>query len=220
MSTEHLLKGSAPSDVDTFLNGLWRQNPVFVLVLGMCPTMAITNAILNAFSMGIATTFVLVCSSTLVSIFRRQIPKQVRITAYIVIIATFVTITDYAIQAMSIKLYSALGAYVQLIVANCLTLGRAEAFAARNKPWKSALDALGMGLGFTFALLCLGVVREILGNGTIFSGTPFTIHLFGPHFEPWAVMLLPPGGFFVLAGWLLLFAWFRERKNASKESAQ
>ncbi len=217
--SQPMLKGSHPSDMATFLNGLWRQNPVFVLVLGTCPTLAITNAVVNAVSMGIATTFVLVCSSALVSMLRNFIPKQVRIATYIVVIATFVTIVDYGIQAISLKLYAALGAYIQLIVVNCIILGRAEAFAGKNSVWKSILDALGMSLGFTLALLCLASVREVLGSGTLFSGTPFAVHLFGSHFEPWAIMLLPPGGFFVLAGWLLLFAWMKQRKDAVERCA-
>lgn len=213
MANEQPKFSRGPSDMTTFLNGLWRENPVFVLVLGMCPVLAVTNAVVNAVSMGLATTFVLVCSSALVATLRRFIPKQVRIATYIVIIATFVTIVDYTIQAISLKVYAALGAYIQLIVVNCIILGRAEAFAGKNTVWKSILDALGMSIGFTLALLCIASVRELFGHGTILCNTPFVIHVFGPHFEPWAIMLLPPGGFFVLAGWLLLFAWLRQRKT-------
>lgn len=214
MTNEQQKFSRGPSDLSTFLNGLWRENPVFVMVLGMCPVLAVTNAVVNAISMGLATTFVLVCSSALVATLRTFIPKQVRIATYIVIIATFVTIVDYVIQAISLKIYGALGAYIQLIVVNCIILGRAEAFAGKNTVKKSILDAFGMSIGFTIALLCLASVREILGNGTLFCNTPFVIHLFGPHFEPWAIMLLPPGGFFVLAFWLLLFAWIRNRKTS------
>jgi electron transport complex protein RnfE len=192
---------------DTFLEGIWRENPVFVMLLGMCPVLAVTNSVMNAIAMGVATTFVLIGSSTLVSLLRNVIPKQVRIATYIVIIATFVTIVDYIIQAISLDLYNALGAFIQLIVVNCIILGRAEAFASKNRPLKSIVSGLGMGAGFTIALLCLGSVRELLGSGTLLG-----FSVFGAQFEPWVVMILPPGGFFVLGGWLLLFNWLRERK--------
>lgn len=197
-----------PSDADTFLRGLWKENPVFVMLLGMCPTLAVTNTVANCLAMGLAAAFVLVCSSTLVSLLKDFIPKQVRIATYIVIIATFVTIVDYTIQAISLKLYASLGAFIQLIVVNCMILGRAEAFASKNSVRRAILDALGVGAGFTFALLCLGVVREALGSGTLLGYS-----IFGPQFEPWSVMLLPPGGFFVLGTWLLIFNWFRERST-------
>ncbi|MFO7905555.1 MAG: electron transport complex subunit RsxE [Planctomycetota bacterium] len=200
----------APSDANTFLRGLWEENPVFVMLLGMCPTLAVTNTVANCLAMGLAAAFVLVCSSTLVSLLKNFIPKQVRIATYIVIIATFVTIVDYAIQAISLELYASLGAFIQLIVVNCMILGRAEAFASRNSVRSAIVDALGMGAGFTLALLCLGVVREALGSGTLLGYS-----IFGPQFEPWSVMLLPPGGFFVLGTWLLVFNWFRERSARS-----
>jgi electron transport complex protein RnfE len=201
-------------NMDTFLKGLWRENPVFIMLLGMCPVLAVTNSVLNAISMGLATTFVLLGSSTLVALLRRFIPKQVRIATYIVIIATFVTIVDYTIQAISLDLYRALGAFIQLIVVNCIILGRAEAFASRNTVGKSILDALGMGAGFTLALLCLGSVRELLGSGSLLG-----FSVFGPEFQPWAIMILPPGGFFVLGAWLLLFTWLKERRQKTAEMA-
>lgn len=196
-------------NMDTFLQGIWRDNPVFVMLLGMCPVLAVTNSVLNAIAMGLATTFVLLASSTLVSLMRNVIPRQVRIASYIVIIATFVTIVDYVIQAISLDLYNALGAFIQLIVVNCMILGRAEAYASRQPLARSVVNASGMGIGFTIALLCIGGVRELLGNGSLL-GYP----VFGAQFEPWIIMLLPPGGFFVLGAWLLLFAWLRERKEA------
>jgi electron transport complex protein RnfE len=196
---------------DEFMEGIWRQNPVFVMVLGMCPTLAVTVSAINAISMGIATTFVLVCSCLLVSLMRKMVPKEVRIATYIVIIATFVTAVDYIIQAISLGLYDALGAFIQLIVVNCIILGRAEAHASKNPPLTAAVNAAGMGAGFTIGLLALGVVREILGNGSLF-GLP----LFGAHFQPWVIMVLPPGGFFVLGSWLLLFAWYERRKNSAE----
>ena len=153
---------------DEFIKGLWRDNPVFVQVLGMCPVLAVSNTAENALAMGVATAFVLLMSNLLVSSLRNFIPKQVRIASYILIIATFVTITDYAIQAISVELHKSLGAFISLIVVNCLILSRAESFASKNGIGKSILDALGMGLGFIFALFCLGAVREVLGNGTIF----------------------------------------------------
>ncbi len=191
---------------ETFSEGLWRENPVFVMLLGMCPVLAVTNSAVNALAMGLATTFVLVASGLLVSLLARYIPKQVRIATYIVIIATFVTLIDYTIQAISLDLYNALGAFIQLIVVNCIILGRAEAYASRNRPLKAVVNAAGMGAGFTFALLCLGGVRELLGGGSLFG-----FDLFGPNFQPWVVMVLPPGGFLVLGGWLLLFDWLKQR---------
>ncbi len=193
---------------ETFTEGLWRDNPVFVMLLGMCPVLAVTNSAINALAMGLASTFVLVMSNSLVSLMRNFIPKQVRIATYIIIIATFVTMVDYAIQAISLELYNALGAFIQLIVVNCMILGRAEAYASKQPLWPTIINGLGIGAGFTFALLCLGVVREILGAGQLFG-----IDLFGDSFQPWVVMILPPGGFFVLGAWLLVFAWFRERKQ-------
>ena len=194
---------------DEFMEGVWRQNPVFVMVLGMCPTLAVTVSAINAISMGVATLFVLVCSCGLVSLMRKLTPKEVRIAVYIVIIATFVTAVDYAIQAISLALYDALGAFIQLIVVNCIILGRAEAHASKSPPVAAMVNAAGMGAGFTLGLVLLGAVREILGSGALFG-----IALFGANFQPWVVMLLPPGGFFVLGTWLLAFAaWARRRER-------
>ena len=200
--------------MDDFLVGIARENPVFVMLLGMCPVLAVTNSVMNAIAMGLATTFVLVCSSTLVSVLRKLISREVRIATYIVIIATFVTMVDYTIQAISLDLYNALGAFIQLIVVNCIILGRAEAYASKHTVSKSIVNGLGMGTGFTIALLCLGSVRELLGAGTLL-GYP----VFGSHYEPWVIMILPPGGFFVLAGWLLLFAWWRQRHPQTTPAA-
>ena len=180
---------SRAQNFDEFMEGIWRQNPVFVMVLGMCPTLAVTVSAMNALSMGLATAFVLVCSCGLVSLMRRIVPKEVRIATYIVIIATFVTVVDYVIQAVSLAVYDALGAFIQLIVVNCIILGRAEAHASKNPPVAAMVNALGMSLGFVIGLLALGVVREVLGAGTLFG-----ISLFGPNFQPWVVMVLPPGG--------------------------
>jgi electron transport complex protein RnfE len=198
---------------DTFMEGVWRQNPVFVMVLGMCPTLAVTVSAVNAISMGVATTFVLVASCLLVSLVRHLVPKEVRIATYIVIIATFVTLVDYLIQAVSLALYDALGAFIQLIVVNCIILGRAEAHASKNPPLPSVINALGMGVGFTIGLFALGGTREILGAGKLFG-----MSLFGADFQPWVVMVLPPGGFFVLGAWLLLFSLLKSRKQAAEGS--
>lgn len=194
---------------ENFMEGIWKQNPVFVMALGMCPTLAVTVSAINALGMGLATTFVLVFSCLLVSVIRNWVPKEVRIATYIVIIASFVTVVDYAIQALSLALYEALGAFIQLIVVNCIILGRAEAHASKHPPLIAVVNALGMGIGFTIGLFALGGVREFFGAGTLFG-----VSLFGPNFQPWIVMLLPPGGFFVLGGWLLLFAGWKQRKEA------
>ncbi|MBP6764122.1 MAG: electron transport complex subunit E [Rubrivivax sp.] len=199
---------------DQLTEGLWRQNPVFVMMLGMCPALAVTVSAVNAISMGVATTLVLVASCGLVSLLRHLVPKEVRIATYIVIIATFVTAVDYGIQAVSLRLYEALGAFIQLIVVNCIILGRAEAHASKNAPLPAMVNAAGMGLGFTIGLLALGAVREVLGAGTLF-GVP----LFGANFQPWVVMVLPPGGFFVLGAWLLVFAWWEKRKRRAAPAA-
>jgi len=193
---------------DEFVKGLWKENPVFIQVLGMCPVLAVSNTARNALAMGLATMFVLVMSNTVVSLLRRFIPKQVRIATYILIIATFVTVVEYVIQAISLDLHKALGAFISLIVVNCLILGRAEAFASKNTLGRSILDGLGMGLGFVFALFCLGAVREILGSGSLFGA-----RLFHAGFQNWVVMILPSGGFFTLAGWLLLFNWLKQRRQ-------
>ena len=193
---------------DEFLKGLWKENPVFIQVLGMCPVLAVSNTARNALAMGLATLFVLVMSNIVVSLLRNFIPKQVRIATYILIIATFVTVVEYLIQAISLELHKALGAFISLIVVNCLILGRAEAFASKNTLGRSVLDGLGMGIGFVFALFCLGAVREILGSGSLFY-----VPLFHEGFQDWVVMVLPSGGFFTLAGWLLLFNWLKQRRG-------
>ena len=213
MTPNNVNSTARPRTADEFLKGLWRENPVFVQVLGMCPTLAVTNSVINAIAMGLATTFVLFMSNLLVSSLRKFIPKQVRIATYILIIASFVTVAEYIIQAISLDIHKALGAFISLIVVNCIILGRAEAFASKNTVKNSIMDALGMGAGFTFALLCLGVVRELLGSGALLG-----IPVFPENYQAWVVMILPGGGFFTLGAWLLFFNWLKERK-AKKESA-
>ena len=200
---------------DDFRKGLWRENPVFVQILGMCPVLAVTNSALNGLTMGLATLFVLVLSNTLVSLLRRYIPREVRIATFVLIIATFVTVVDYLIQAISLDLHKSLGAFISLIVVNCLILGRAEAFAARHRVSRAVLDGLGMGLGFTLALLCMGGVRELLGAGTLF-GAP----VLPGSFQPWVVMILPGGGFFTLGAWLLLINAARARRAAPARAVE
>jgi len=208
-------KRETPLTVDVFTAGLWKENPVFVMMLGLCPVLAVTNTVENSLGMGAATLFVLVCSNALVSALRNFIPKQVRITTYIVIIATFVTLVDYIIQAISLDLYNKLGAFIQLIVVNCLILGRAEAYASKNSFGKSVVSALGMGLGFSLALVMLGGIRELLGAGQLLG-----IQIFSSNFEPWVIMILPPGGFIVLGCWLLLINYVEQRKTGQLIAAK
>ncbi len=203
------------STTDEFVKGLWRENPVFIQVLGMCPALAVSNTAINALTMGLATTFVLLMSGLSVSALRRFIPREARIVCYISIIATFVTAVDYVIQAISLELHRSLGAFIALIVVNCLILGRAEAFASKNPPGRAVLDALGMGAGFTAALLTIGVVREILGSGSLFG-----IGLFPDGFQTWTVRVLPSGGFLAMAMWLLVVNWLRNRQEEKAKRAQ
>jgi electron transport complex protein RnfE len=183
------------------VKGLWQENPVFVQLLGLCPALAVTNSAINGLAMGGATTFVLVGSSMLVSLFRNLIPKQVRITSFIITIATFVTVADLSLQALVPNIHKELGAFIALIVVNCLILGRQEAFASRNYFRFAVGDAVGMALGFTAALVVLGGIREIFGSGSLFG-----VSLFGDSFEPWVIMILPPGGFLTLGVLLIIFA--------------
>ncbi len=173
-----------------FTNGLLRENPTFVLVLGTCPTLAVTTAAVNGLGMGAATTFVLVFSNLLIALLKNYIPNKVRIAGFIVIIATFVTIVDLVMKAYTPDLYKALGIFIPLIVVNCIILGRAEAFAQKNDVLPSILDGLGMGLGFTLAITLIGSIREILGNGSIFN-----IPLMGENATTILIFVLPPGAF-------------------------
>jgi electron transport complex protein RnfE len=173
-----------------FVKGLWKEVPPFRLVLGLCPTLAVTKTVENGIGMGVATTFVLVCSNILVSALRNIIPHQVRIACFIIIIAAFVTVAELLMQAYTYPLFLALGIFIPLIVVNCIILGRAEAFAYKNGVMLSLADGLGMGIGFTIALGALGAVREVLGSGT-FLGT----QIFGPSFQPFTFMVEAPGAF-------------------------
>ena len=177
----------------TFTNGILKENPTFVLVLGMCPTLATTTSAINGMSMGLATMFVLVCSNIVISLLKNLIPDKVRIPAFIVVIATFVTIVEMAMKAYLPGIYEVLGLFIPLIVVNCIVLGRAEAFAAKNNVGLSALDGLGMGLGFTLALTLLGTVRELLGAGSVFG-----LHLYDSTYTT-LIFVLAPGAFIALA---------------------
>lgn len=184
------------SNIKILFNGLLKENPIFVLLLGMCPTLGTTSSAINGMSMGLATTFVLICSNIAISLLKNIIPDKVRIPAFIVVIATFVTIVEMVMQAYIPALFDSLGLFIPLIVVNCIVLGRAEAFAAKNNPFKSMLDGLGMGLGFTFALTLLGSVRELLGTGKVFS---FSLY---PESYGILIMVLAPGAFIAL-GYLI-----------------
>lgn len=184
------------SGLKIFLNGFIKENPIFVLVLGMCPTLATTSSALNGLGMGLATTFVLFGSNTVVSLIKNLIPDKVRIPSYIVIIATFVTVVEMVMQAYVPALFESLGIFIPLIVVNCIVLGRAEAFASKNTVLKSSLDGLGMGLGFAFGLTLLGSVREILGTGKVFG---FTLY---PEDYGMLLFVLAPGAFIAL-GYLI-----------------
>ena len=182
------------------LNGLIKENPIFVMLLGMCPTLGVTSSGFNGFGMGVATLFVLSMSNIVVSLIKNQIPDAVRIPAFIVVIASFVTIVDMLMEAFVPTLYEQLGIFIPLIVVNCIILGRAEAFASKNKMGSSLLDGIGMGLGFTLALTILGSVREILGSGSIFN------YKFLPDSaNTFIVFILPPGAFIALAYLTVLF---------------
>jgi len=192
------------------LRGVWRENPVLIQMLGLCPALAVTNTVANSLAMGIATFFVLCGSSLLVSLFRKLIPAAVRISTYILIIATFVTIADMSLEAIVPTVHKALGAFIALIVVNCMILGRQEAFASKQPIGRALLDAAGTGFGFMIALFLMGAVREVLGSGTFLD-----VPLFGPNYEPWVVMILPPGGFLTLGFLLMVISW-REKRRAQK----
>jgi electron transport complex protein RnfE len=191
--------------------GLWHENPVLVQTLGLCSALAVTNAVANSLAMGLATAFVLVCSSAIVSLMRKYIAHEIRITTYILIIATFLAIADMLLEAIVPDVHKAMGPYIALIVTNCIVLGRQEAFASRQPVGLSILDALGNGTGFTIALLMMGIPREVLGNGTFLG-----LHVMPKSFEPWVVMMLPPGGFFMI-GVLLLAANWRDLRKRTRD---
>ena len=190
-----------------FSKGLFAENPTFRQALGLCPTLATSTSVLNGLGMGVAATFVLICSNVLISLIRKGVPGKIRIPIYIVVIAAFVTIVDLSMAGFVPALHRSLGIFVPLIVVNCIILGRAEAFAGKNNPWASFLDGLGMGTGFTMGLALIGTIREILGNGS-FLGYP----VLGTSYEPVLVMILPPGAFLTIGLLMGFFNWLESRK--------
>ncbi len=202
------------------VKGLWRDNPVLVLLLGLCPTLAVTNSAYNGLGMGAATTFVLIGSNFMVSLIKPIVPKSVRIPVYIVVIATFVTVVDLALKAYLYDLSRNLGLFVPLIVVNCIILGRAEAFASRNSIGRSILDGIGMSLGFTITLFILGAIREIIGSGTLtlfqLGETEIKFTLLGADYPGILVMILPPGAFLTLGIMLAAQSAIQKRLDAKK----
>ena len=192
--------------IKDFIKGLWRENPILVQVLGMCPTLAVSTKAVFGFSMGLATTFVLISSSVTVALVKKLVPHEVRIATFTMIIATFVTCADYFLKANFYTISKALGPYVPLIVVNCIILGRAEVFASKQSVRRSFFDALGMGCGFTLVLIVLGSIRELLGSGTIFNYA-----VLGKGFEHWVVMALPAGAFITLGFLVGLFNWINQK---------
>lgn len=202
--------------------GLFRENPTFVIVLGLCPTLAVTNLTINGLGMGIAVIFVLTFSNLFISLLRNFIPNEVRIPGYIMIIAGFVTVVQLLMQAFTPDLYKALGIFIPLIVVNCIILGRAEAFAAKNTPIDSMLDGIGMGAGFTMALTLIGLIREVLGSGTITLmlagvGTVIDLKQYGILTDPAKVMTSPTGGFIVMGCLLALFQYIKNKKAEAEQ---
>ena len=194
------MKKNTPSE--RLINGIIKENPTFVLMLGMCPTLAITTSAINGIGMGLTTTVILAASNLMISLLRKFIPDSVRMPAYIVVVASFVTIVQMLLQGFIPFLYSSLGIYIPLIVVNCIILGRAEAYASKNKPIPSLFDGIGMGLGFTLSITCIGAVRELIGAGTIFGKQilPLADAAAGKMgYEPVTIFILAPGAFFVLA---------------------
>lgn len=200
------------NNMKVFKNGLIDENPTFIQLLGMCPTLAVTTSLINAVGMGLSATFVLICSNLAISLVRKVIPSKIRIASYIVIIATFVSVIEMLLKAYLPSLSNALGLFIPLIVVNCIILARAESFASKNKPLPSAIDGLGMGLGFTLGLSTLGAVREILGAGTILG-----IDIFAGHYNLAVMFILPPGAFLVLG---LILGLFNLIKGKKKGDAQ
>ncbi len=194
-----------------FLKGIYKENPIFRIMLGLCPTLAVTSSVENAIGMGLAASFVLLVSNSIISLIKGLIPDKIRIPSYIVVIASAVTVVDLVMAAYLPSLHKSLGIFVPLIVVNCIILGRAEAFASKNKLFPSIADALGMGLGFTLALMLLAFFRELLGNGTVLG-----INILGESYKPVLLMILPPGAFLTL-GLLLGFFNFMDIKKQNKE---
>jgi len=196
-----------------FTNGIWRENPIFVIVLGMCPTLAVSTSVENAIGMGIAASFVLIMSNIIISMIKGFIPNKIRIPCFIVVIASFVVLVELVLKAYFMPLYQALGIFIPLIVVNCIILGRAEAFASKNGVVASFFDGVGMGLGFTLALLILATIREILGVNKFFG-----MLFFPKGFPAAAIMILPPGGFLVVGILMGLYSWNKNRLRLKRRN--
>lgn len=214
-----MAKQEKRSLLSEFTKGLIAENPVLRLVLGTCPTLAVTTSATNALGMGAAATLVLICSNTAISALRKVIPDKVRIPAYITIIAGFVTIVQMLVKAFAPAIDESLGIFLPLIVVNCIILGRAEMFASKNRVLASAIDGLGMGVGFTAALLCMGIIREALGAGTFFNNIEIPFLAPGGVMEPMTIFILAPGGFFVFGMLIAVANKLGSKKPVSAESA-
>lgn len=199
------------SNLKVLKNGILDENPTFIQLLGMCPTLAVTTSLINAIGMGLSATFVLIFSNLVISLIRKFIPNKIRIASYIVVIAAFVSVIEMLLKAYLPSISDALGLFIPLITVNCIILARAESFASKNKPVPSMFDGLGMGLGFTLGLSILGSIREILGNGTILG-----FSLFGPSFQPALIFILPPGAFLALGIILAVYNIIKDKKGAAK----
>lgn len=196
---------------DIFKNGIIEENPTFVQLLGMCPTLAVTTSVSNSIGMGLSATFVLMCSNFAISLVRKIIPNKIRIAAYVVIIATFVSIIEMLLKAYLPDLSESLGMFVPLIVVNCIILARAESFAAKNAPIPSAIDGISMGLGFTGALTLIGAIRELLGNGTLLG-----FSIFGTSYNPALIFILPPGAFLVLGSLIAVINMIKDKSKTEE----
>lgn len=193
-------------------NGIFKDNPVLVQLVGLCSVLAVTNTVVNAFSMGMAVIAVLVGANFVISLLRNLIPKKIRIPAFIVVIATFVTLIEMFMKAFAQPIYQSLGIFIPLIVVNCIILARAESFAYKNKVIPSIIDGLGNGLGYTLAVVMLAAIREIFGSGTLFAGTDFVINVFGDKYQPAAIFVAPAGAFIVLGVLIAVFTSFTKKK--------
>ncbi|HOV22267.1 MAG TPA: electron transport complex subunit E [Candidatus Ratteibacteria bacterium] len=186
-------------DFKNFVNALWKENAIFYLMLGLCPFLAVSSSVRDSIGMGIAVIFVLAGSNVTISLIRKFVPSHVRIPAFIVVIATFVTIVDYSLAALSPQIHRNLGVYLPLVVVNCIILGRAEAYASKNNVISSLLDGLGVGIGFALVIFVVSIVRELFGNGTILGH-----QIFGANFTPFLIMIMPPGAFIVIGFFIAL----------------
>ena len=210
-----MAESNKPTMRGVFINGVLNENPTFRLVLGTCPTLAVTTSALNGLGMGAAATFVLVCSNIAISLLRKFIPDQVRIPSFIVVICTFVTIVQLLMQAFVPSLYESLGIFIPLIVVNCIILARAEAFASKNPPLASAADGLGMGIGFTLALTLIGTIRELIGSGSIFN-----MNILGSSYEPMILIILASGGFLTFGLLLGVFNLVVKKIETSRKAKE